>query len=186
MVGSSDPTGIDVPVGSTWRQTSANSTYGNLTGLLWNKVGTGTTLGTDWLVDFEGRWITYTVTTTNVTIGTGGTVTGKYTRTGKTITCRVRLVLGTSGSFSGTVALSLPATGASLADTVYAGNVIMRDSGVSANWGLVSIGNNATTFGIAYAAGTQPAIGNSVGSGSKPFTWGNADSFHAQFTYESA
>ena len=186
MVYSSDPSGIDVPVGSTWRQTSANSTYGNLTGLLWNKVGTGTTLGTDWLVDFEGRWITYTVTTTNVTIGTGGTVTGKYTRTGKTITCRVRLVLGTSGSFSGTVALSLPATGTSLADTVYAGNVVMRDSGVSANWGLVSIGNNATTFGIVYAAGTQPAIGNSVGSGSTPFTWGNADNFHAQFTYESA
>lgn len=50
-----DPSGVTAPVGSTWRQTDANSTYGNLSGLLWNKVDTGTTLGTDWLVDFEGR-----------------------------------------------------------------------------------------------------------------------------------
>lgn len=55
MMGTGTPSGVSAPIGSTWRQTDANSTYGNLTGLLWNKVGSGTTLGTDWLVDFEGR-----------------------------------------------------------------------------------------------------------------------------------
>jgi hypothetical protein len=60
MVGTGGPSGISAPVGSTWRQTDANASHGSLTGLLWNKVGTGTTEGTDWLVDYEGRpaWAT--------------------------------------------------------------------------------------------------------------------------------
>ena len=185
MMGTGGPSGISAPVGSTWRQTDANTSHGSLTGLLWNKVGTGTTEGTDWLVDFEGRWVSYTPSTTNVTLGTGGTVTGAYTRSGKTATVRARLVLGTSGSFSGTVGISLPATGATLASSVYAGNATMADSGVAGYYGFVVIGSGATTFTIVYTT-TLSQVADYVGSGTRPFTWGANDNFHVQFTYEIA
>lgn len=185
LFGTAGPEGVAADVGTVYRQTAANSSHGNLNGLLWNKVGTGTAEGTDWLVDYEGRWVSYTPSTSNVTLGSGGTITGKFTRSGKQATVRVRLVLGTSGSFSGTIGLGLPAPGASLADSAYVGHVLMRDSGVSANWGIATVGNNATDFGIVYA-GTGSAIADVVANGAKPFTWGNADNLHAQLTYELA
>lgn len=111
MVGTGGPAGISAPVGSTWRQTDANSTYGSLTGLLWNKVGTGTTEGTDWLVDFEGRWVSWSPT---ITAGAGSytttSYTAKYTRQGKTIHLNIVILLTTIGTGSGACVFTLPAT----------------------------------------------------------------------------
>jgi len=108
-VGEGDPSGLAAPIGATYRQTDANSTYGNLTGLLWNKVGTGTTLGTDWLVDFEGRWISYTPTlTASAGTFTSTTTTGAYTMYGKTVHARIKIVVTTVGTATGGMIVTLP------------------------------------------------------------------------------
>lgn len=92
IVENGTPSGVQAPIGAVWRQRDANSTHGDLLGLAWKKVGLGTTLNTDWLVDYEGRWISYTPSLTNMS---GGTVTGTYTRTGRTVHFRARWVAGT-------------------------------------------------------------------------------------------
>lgn len=109
-VGEGTPSGLTAPIGATWRQTDANATYGNLTGLLWTKVGTGTTEGTDWLVDFEGRWIDWTPTLTNITRGTGYTQRNRYTITGKTLSFDFALHFGTGGAVSAEPSITLPVT----------------------------------------------------------------------------
>lgn len=113
MVGTGGPSGISAPVGSTWRQTDANATHGSLSGLLWNKVGTGTTEGTDWLVDFEGRWVSYTPTVTPTYSGsfTSKSASGTYTRVGKQVIVHAVITITTNGTASG-VNFSLPVSGA--------------------------------------------------------------------------
>ena len=110
LSGALGPSGVQAPVGSTYRQTAANSSHGNLAGLLWNKVGTGTAEGTDWLVDYEGRWVSYTPTIT-ASGGTFTTVSGSgssYTRQGKTAMLRVKIVVTTVGTATGAIIFTLP------------------------------------------------------------------------------
>jgi len=185
-VGEGDPSGLAAPIGATYRQTDANSTYGNLTGLLWNKVGTGTTLGTDWLVDFEGRWIDYTPSNSNVTIGTTGNAnTGTYTLSGKTCQGRAYLKLGTGGSFTGTANVGLPHAAATYsAPIIYAGSAYLEDAGIAAYYGWTVVASAASTFFIHYA-GASSTIFNSVGA-STPFTWAAGDYLSAAFTYQIA
>lgn len=107
LAGSGDPSGVSAPIGSEYVQTNANATYGNLTGIRWLKVGSGTTVGTDWLPDFGGRWITYTP---SVFGWANVTVAGRYTRAGKLIQGRARAVVTASTTYGGSLYLSLPAT----------------------------------------------------------------------------
>ena len=107
MAGTGGPSGIAAPIGSTWRQTDANSSHGNLAGLLWNKVGSGTTEGTDWLVDYEGRWLDYTPTWgnqggTSQSLG-NGTLNGRYTRSGKQCHFNIQLVMGSTTTYGTSV-----------------------------------------------------------------------------------
>jgi hypothetical protein len=56
-----------------------------------------------------GAYTTYTPTVSNLTLGTDGTVTGRYTRHGRNIKGRVEIILGTGFAFpGGEVAFTLP------------------------------------------------------------------------------
>lgn len=173
MVGTGGPSGISAPVGSTWRQTDANATYGNLTGLLWTKVGTGTAEGTDWLVDFEGRWVSYTPTQTNLT---GGTATGSYTRTGKVVHFKVNYVAGTVGT---NPRLGLPTSMPGSKRRPCSGH--LADTGTN-NYGcLAMMYDNYVEF---YYLGTS-GVATSI-TASAPFTWTTNDEINATGTYEIA
>jgi len=142
-VGEGTPSGLTAPIGATWRQTDANATYGGLTGLLWNKVGTGTTLGTDWLIDFEGRWIAYTPTlTASGGTFTSATTTGAYTMYGKTVHARVKIVVTTVGTATGGMIVTLPVNTSTQQMMGYG----RQDTGtgvmLSARW------NNSSTFEV--------------------------------------
>lgn len=102
------PSGVSAPIGSTYRQTDYNSTHG-LTGLLWHKINTGTTIDTDWVPDYEGRWVGYTPTVTS----SSGTITtvsasGQYTVIGKLVTLAVNPLITTNGTGAGYIKITLP------------------------------------------------------------------------------
>lgn len=173
MMGTGTPSGVSAPAGSVWRQTDANSTYGNLTGLLWNKVGTGTTLGTDWLVDFEGRWIDWTPTWTNVSMSS---TTAKYTRTGKLATF---YCVGTlSSAPSGAVFVTMPVDMTN--DPAPHGPVRLLRSG---SWQGVWFYSAATHALVRYLddANTWQNLSSTL-----PASWASGDKIALNGTYEIA
>jgi hypothetical protein len=137
-----------------------------------------TTLGTGLLA-----WTAYTPTLTSFTAGTGGTVTGRYSKIGKLVNGYVNVTLGTGFTLTD-IAISLPlakqATG-----TI-----------VQSVWTLTSAGagdytainrhetGNITALYIMNASGTY--VGPSFVSTTIPFTWKATDSIRVAFTYECA
>lgn len=112
------PSGVSAPVGSTYRQTDANTSYGSLVGIRWIKIGTGTALNIDWYPDFEGRWVTYTPT---ITTGGGSglttsSVTGSYTQVGKLVHLRSKIVVSAVGTATGAIIFTLPTNTSAAAD----------------------------------------------------------------------
>ncbi len=175
MAGTGGPSGISAPVGSTWRQTDANASHGSLTGLLWNKVGTGTTEGTDWLVDFEGRWVDYTPTWTNVSMSS---TAARYTRSGKQATFRCLGVL--SAAPTGDVAVTSPTSMSSTVNQSHMGPVRSQP-------------NYAWPGFWAYASSSTMQVYFFDGSGhfaslssTQPETWASGDWIALSGTYEIA
>ena len=185
MVGTGGPSGISAPVGSTWRQTDANASHGSLTGLLWTRVtGPGTDAeGTDWLVDYEGRWVDYTPNVYTWTKGSS-TVTGRYTRRGKTITGGVRFDVDTGGGFAvGTsLVLTLPATAASPCFAHGTARLVGTSTYVGTS--EIASGGGAVTLRAINAASASTAQLNM--SSTVPFTWATGHYLLASFTYEAA
>ncbi len=181
MSGTGSPSGVTAPIGSTWRQTDANSTYGNLTGLLWNKVGSGTTVGTDWLVDFEGRWISYTPTlTASSSNPTNWTQTGYYTMSGKRVAAKFMLTAGASMTAgSGTYRIAFPTNSVTTINNVIVGSALGYDSNPGAfKVGVVRINNAAYCEIIAES--------NSGFTNTFPWTWAASDTISGTLIYEAA
>lgn len=174
MVGTGGPSGISAPVGSTWRQTDANSSHGSLTGLLWTKVGTGTTEGTDWLVDYEGRWVSYTPTWTNVSMSA---TDARYTIQGKTCSLMLRGTL--SAAPSGAVTVTLPSA-ASIASYHQAGPVrLIRNSTYNGVW----LRESSSSLLIRYWNASNVATNLSA---TLPDAWVSGDWIVVTATYEIA
>lgn len=180
MSGTGGPSGISAPVGSTWRQTNANASHGSLSGLLWNKAGTGTTEGIDWLVDYEGRWVSYTPTIGGFSLGTGSTTEGKYTRRGKTATFKVLTKMGTSPTAAGAWTTTLPVTAAEAGER-YSLTAYALDAG--ANYYDALALYDASTQVAVYGTGTN---GVAVGLNALGFTWAVNDIVSVTGTYEVA
>lgn len=173
MSGTGGPSGISAPVGSTWRQTDANATYGSLAGLLWNKVGTGTAEGTDWLVDYEGRWVTYTATWTNVSMSS---TTARYTRRGKFVTFSC---VGTlSSAPSGAVTVTTPTDMGS--DMAHGPVRLVRSGG---SWQGVWFYTSASSVLVRYLddANTWQNLSSTL-----PASWASGDKIALNGTYEIA
>ena len=174
LSGTGGPSGIAAPVGSTWRQTDANTSHGSLTGLLWNKVGTGTTEGTDWLVDFEGRWATYTPTWSGVSMSA---TDARYTIQGKTCNLMLRGTL--SAAPSGTVTVTLPSV-APIASYDQAGPVrLICNSTYNGVW----IRSSSSSLLIRYWNASNVATNLSA---TLPAAWVSSDMIVVTATYEIA
>ena len=172
MSGTGGPSGISAPVGSTWRQTDANSSHGSLTGLLWNKVGTGTAEGTDWLVDYEGRWAAWTPTWTNVSMSS---TTARYTRRGKFVTFNC---VGTlSSAPSGAVTVTTPTD---MGSDMAHGPVRLVRSG---SWQGVWFYTSASLVLVRYLddANTWQNLSSTL-----PASWASGDKIALNGTYEIA
>jgi hypothetical protein len=136
-----------------------------------------------------GAWTSYTpvltASTTNPTLGTGGSVSGRYIKLGKTVIGQAAIVFGSSGvnAGSGTYYVSLPINKTGLNEHAL-GSVVMRDASAS------YIGNAGTLQGAGTAGldKAQIVFGGSVfavGS-TTPWTWAAADQIFFTFMYEVA
>jgi hypothetical protein len=144
-------------------------------------------------VSMLSAWQTWTPTLTNITLGTGSTVTGAYSQVGKKVTARLVVVLGTGGALTGTAAFTLPVTAQATYGTNVSkiGEALYEDVGVAAVFGSVyatNASNVASTtsarMGVYNAAGTY--LGDTGTSATIPFTFGAGDKLSCFIIYEAA
>jgi hypothetical protein len=123
-------------------------------------------------------WESYTPTANNVTLG-NGTVEGFYRRNGDGLDVRIRLLLGSTTSITGTVSFTYPnsisADTSKMITLPPSGICHLIDVGTSANREVGIVRANETTL--------QPITfdGNVVNSTS-PFTWANTDYILCEMT----
>jgi len=129
-------------------------------------------------------WTSYTVTPTNLTIGSG-TIVGKYIQVGKLVIGKIRIVLAADSSISGSVSLSKPVTSVSTSFPTIEGDCSLLDSGTAeASGRLLSASTTAFTLQVFNAAGTYLTI--AALSSTVPWTWATGDVIDCKFVYEAA
>jgi hypothetical protein len=132
----------------------------------------------------SGIWTEYTPawssSGTQPSLG-NGTLTGRYTQTGKTVTGIVEWQAGSTTTYgTGNWLFSVPVT-ARFADWLYTvGAVFGEDAGVSGFNGVAAL--NSSTVMIFYSPGTNATAWTNT----YPTAWGNADRLRISFTYEAA
>lgn len=138
--------------------------------------------GTGWDVVFQD-WTSYSPTATAVT---GGTITAKFQRVGKTVNVVIKHQLaGTNGGITGAVRYSLPIP-AGDADVHQAGTVLFRDASPAGDYyGLVRL---IAPDAFVAPIGTAGTYANFVSylSPTVPHAWASGDFIEARFSYEVA
>ena len=122
-----------------------------------------------------------TASTTNPTLGTGSSATGRYGRINKTVYGNCRIIFGSSGTNAGSgfYFVSLPIT--AQASSVVAGSGYVYD----ASTGLVrhvSIALDSTTRVSLYLENAT----NYAVSSTNPWAWAASDQIQFSFEYEAA
>ena len=136
-------------------------------------------------------WVSWTPTltavTTNPTLGTASTATGKYTQINKLIVADFLIVFGTAPTAgSGVYRVSLPITAASTTSYYEAskGQILIRDSSTQFQYQATPYFNATTTMQIAYSATYGGALVDT--SNANPWTWAAGDSISGFVIYEAA
>jgi hypothetical protein len=132
-----------------------------------------------------GTWTTYTPTVANLTLGTGGSVTGRYAVINKIAFLELVFTLGTGASASGQIQLGTP-SGVAPSTLNFFGRGLSRPTGAGTfYWHTLR-----TTFGaggqvILYTDLTSTAS-TSLGSTSAtvPATWASGGTFAGSIVYE--
>lgn len=143
-------------------------------------------------VGTPGAWSTYTpaltATTTNPTLGTGGSfeTTGRYEQVGKTVRFSIIVRFGTAGvaAGSGSFRVSLPVAArsvplGSLSSTVIEGGGYVQDDNAGLHYHVVP--ELITTTTVALIRDGAAAVTHNA-----PFAWAASDSIRISGTYEAA
>ena len=149
-------------------------------------ISAGAVLPAATLQSIGAAWETWTpaltASTTNPTLGTGSTATGRYGRINKTVFGNCRVFFGTAGANAGSgfYFVSLPIT-AQAAGNLVAGSGYVKD----ASTGLVrhvSVAIDSTSRVGLYL---EDQINYAVSS-TNPWTWAASDQIQFSFEYEAA
>lgn len=139
-----------------------------------------------------GAWTSYTPTFGNTTVG-NGSATGAYVQAGKIVHFKVRLLWGSTTSFSGNVDVSLPVAavtngGAGLAAATHAVSAWLLDSSSQHFIGLAVVGVDAANSPSATKARIAHTEAGNVGTvnATNPFTWAQNDIIVITGFYEAA
>jgi hypothetical protein len=173
------PTGVTGPTG-----VATGLPTGGVTGAVLAKTST-TDYATQWSVlDYEGAWVSYTPTYSNITLG-NGTVSFRYKQIGKTVFVSGKFTFGSTSSFSGNpIGFSPPVNAAAQSDFMV-GFSKLEDAATAGYVALVA-SSSASNFTIwISSANTTYTQQNGVNS-TVPFTWGTNDYFNVSVTYEAA
>lgn len=141
--------------------------------------------GSAWVfIAHTGGWNPYTCTWagTGVSLGTDGTLSARWTKTGRTVTVAINLTIGSTTTVgTGTWTFTLPvAVASTLTDQGYAGAVFVNSAGAF---------NRVGAFIVAPGATDGFICSDNVGvpwNGTTPQTWGVGDGFTLNVTYETA
>lgn len=134
-------------------------------------------------------WGSWTPSWTALTVG-NGTVIAKYMRMGKLVTCRLKVVLGSSSSVGTGVRFTLPVTKLDYGGTVSMtplGQSRLFDTSTPANSALgtiVAISTTEVSVLVDMSSGTYRAGADLTAT--VPFTWATGDEIGLQFSYEAA
>ena len=142
----------------------------------------------DALNAIQSAWASWTPSWTNLSVG-NGTVTAKYRQIGKLVTCRLKIVFGSTTSISGDVDFSLPVTRAtypSVAGITNIGLLSMYDSSATTTYTGVLNTPTTTTSKLRAFSVSGSYIVVAVLSSTVPFTWTTSDEIAATFSYEAA
>jgi len=143
--------------------------------------------GSAWVqVITPGAWLAYTPTFGNLTLG-NGTVSAFFTRIGRTIIVRVRIVFGSTSSMGSFPNISLPITASStpVFPILGSGTLLIEDSGTRDFGGKMRITgytNADFTHDVVSGTGITTGFLNST----SPMTWAVNDKLNFQLTYEAA
>jgi len=123
---------------------------------------------------------TLTASTTNPTLGTGSSRTGRWGRINKIVTGYGKITFGTSGTAAGSgfYQLSLPTTAQTSTPTGPIGTFYIGDGGVNVRVGVL-IATSTTVATMRYDAGT-------LVTNAAPWAWGANAVILYTFTYEAA
>lgn len=124
-----------------------------------------------------GAWQAYTPSNTNITVG-NGTQTAFYTRLGRLVAVRYRLVWGSTTAFGGTIRIGLPVTAAAGSQL---GSAYQLDSGTREYIANCEVGRSSVT-----SMGVISTEGTGLTNSTSPFTWTTNDELAASITYEAA
>jgi hypothetical protein len=128
--------------------------------------------GTTWVI-FDIAWNAWTPTLTNLTQGTGATLSAFYARIGKTIVAQLYITMGTGMVVGGQFSISLPVDIANANRSLTIGTCLMRDAAGSVSYlGSVTATSSAPSVARMQTIGTAGATATlSSQSAASPFTW---------------
>lgn len=123
---------------------------------------------------------TLTASTTNPTLGTGSSRTGRWARVNKIVTGSGKITFGTSGTAAGSgfYSVSLPATAQSSTPVGPIGTFYIGDGGINVRVGVL-VATSTTTATMRYDAG-------GLVQNNAPWVWGANALILYSFTYEAA
>jgi hypothetical protein len=135
----------------------------------------------------SGAWVSYTpvwkCNAVAATVG-NGSLTGYWHRNGRTVTARVRAVIGSTTSYAspGTISLSVPFAPANDEANSLAGEFMFVDNSAAALYSYQAYMSSSAGSADVYAMSAAGALmSNTV-----PFTHTNPDYFVLKCTYEAA
>lgn len=132
---------------------------------------------------YAGAWTSWTPTFSGFVLG-NGTVTAKYVQIGKIVTCKIKIVWGSTTSLAASfLSFNGPVTGVSAGKSIV-GNAYYLDAGVADYTGVVTQ-NDSSGYSalVTVVNGTYPLL-NNISAGA-PFTWGTNDEISLYYSYEA-
>ena len=179
---------VRVPAGQTSISNSLiddlrSMTTANISDASVNNAKLSTTAG-----EVGGAWVAYTptwtATTTNPTIG-NGTLSGYYTKIGKTVHFRIIIVFGTTtNAGSGIYFFGIPVNARAVYGAFYpVGTVMTTDDLIEQTSGAATIWNSTTVACFVNVAGVKKT---EYVQHAYPYTWATNDKILIIGTYEAA
>lgn len=135
----------------------------------------------------SGAWTAFTPTltavTTNPTLGTGGTATGRYNQIGKLVEAHTIIVFGSAsvGAGSGSYRVALPVS--AHANATILGTGMLFDSSAVQMKHITAIFQSSTTATLYLG---DAAAGVYEVTHANPWTWAANDQIWIKFSYEAA
>jgi hypothetical protein len=131
-----------------------------------------------------GTWTTYTPTVSNLTLGSGGSVTGRYAVLNKIAFLELVFALGTGGSASGLIQLGVP-SGLAPNSTNFFGRGLSRPTGAGTfYWHTLRTLATSIAIYVDLTATASTSLGAT--SATVPATWASGGTFLGSIVYEVA